>query len=115
VRNALKHAARRSQRTTKQRYLRWNQANVRSAWKRGARRQRHASGVREAVDEDALAFAAIRNALTAACARGTMNHPRPRTAIESCRVPRPPRGAGLAWRPGYHRLASAAATDARRF
>jgi hypothetical protein len=29
-----KHAARRSQRATKRRYFFWNQANVRSAWKR---------------------------------------------------------------------------------
>jgi hypothetical protein len=35
ARNAFKHTARRSQRTSKRRYLRWNQANVRSAWKRG--------------------------------------------------------------------------------
>src|SRR5919199_1755596 len=33
--NASKHAAMRSHRTTKPRYFFWNQANVRSAWKRG--------------------------------------------------------------------------------
>jgi hypothetical protein len=35
ARNALPQAARRSQRTTKQRSFRWNQATVRSAWVRG--------------------------------------------------------------------------------
>ena len=35
ARSASKHAARRSQRTTKRRYFFWHQANVRSAWNRG--------------------------------------------------------------------------------
>jgi hypothetical protein len=35
ARNASKHAALRSQRTTKRRYCFWNQAKVRSAWHRG--------------------------------------------------------------------------------
>jgi hypothetical protein len=37
-----------------------------------------------------------------------------RVCIESSRVPRQSQGSGLAWRPGCHRPASAAATDARR-
>ncbi len=80
---------------------------------RRARGQRHASGVREAVDEDAFAFPAIRDALTATFARGKRSHPRRRTATESSRVPRPAQVDALAWRPASHRLASAAATDAR--
>jgi hypothetical protein len=80
---------------------------------RGARGQRHACGIREAVDEEALAFPAIRNPLTAACARGKTSHPRRHTATESCRVPQPVRGGALAWRPASHRLASAAATGGR--
>src|ERR671914_440023 len=35
IRNAAKHAAMRSQRTTNRRYFLWNQAKVRSTWKRG--------------------------------------------------------------------------------
>jgi len=41
---------------------------------RCACRQWHASGVREAVDEDAFAFPAIGNALTTALARGKTNY-----------------------------------------
>jgi len=82
---------------------------------RGAHSQRHASGGREAVDEDAFAFPAIRDALTAAFARGKTSHPQRRTAIESARVPWLAQGAALAWQPASHRLASAAATDAPHF
>ena len=49
---------------------------------RGACRQRHACGVREAVEKHALALAARRDALTAALARGNMGRPRRRTATE---------------------------------
>jgi hypothetical protein len=63
---------------------------------RGARGQRHASGVREAVDEDAFAFPAIRDALTAPFARGKRSHPQRRTATESSRVPRPAQVGALA-------------------
>jgi hypothetical protein len=80
---------------------------------RRTRGHRHASGVREAVDEDALALPARRDALTAACARGNRRHPPRHTATASCRVPRPAPGGARAWRPGSHRPASAAATDAR--
>jgi hypothetical protein len=65
------------------------------------------------MDEDTFAFPAIGDPLTAAFARGKTSHPRRHTAIESSRVPRRARVGALAWRPASHRLASAAATDAR--
>jgi hypothetical protein len=80
---------------------------------RGTRGQRHTGAVREAMDEEALAFPALRDALTAACARGKRNQPRRHTATESSRVPRPVRVSVLAWRPASHRLATVAASDAR--
>src|SRR5918911_689527 len=66
---------------------------------RGARGQRHASTIREAMDEDTFAFPAIRDALTAAFARGKTKHPRRRTATESSHVPQQARGGVLAWQP----------------
>jgi hypothetical protein len=76
--------------------------------------QRHASTVRETVDENTFAFPAIRDALTAAFARGKRLRPRHHSATESGPVPRPARAGELASRPGSHRPASAAAIDARR-
>jgi hypothetical protein len=81
--------------------------------RRRARGQRHARGVREAVDEDACAFSAIGDALTATFARGKKSHPHHRIATESARAPRPALADGLAWPRGSHRLASAATTDVR--
>jgi hypothetical protein len=75
---------------------------------RGARGQRHARGIREAMDEEAFTFPAIRNPLTAAFARGKTSHPRRRTATESSRAPQPARVGALAWQPACHQLASAA-------
>ena len=63
---------------------------------RGAYGQRHARGIRETMDEDALAFPAIGHALTIPFARGTRNHPPRRIATESSRVPRRARGGALA-------------------
>jgi DNA methylase len=82
--------------------------------RRRAQGQWHASGVREAVDEHTFAFAAIRNTLTTAFARGNTSHPRPRTATESCRVLRQSRGFGRAWRRVCRPPASAATSDAQR-
>jgi hypothetical protein len=81
--------------------------------RRGARGHWHASRVREAVDEDAFAFPAMRDALTAAFARGKKHHRQHRTATESCHVLQPTRAAWLASPRGCHRPASAAATDGR--
>src|SRR5918999_5356090 len=82
--------------------------------RRGARGQRQARALREAMDEDAFAFAAIGDALTAAFSRGKTSRPRRRTATESCHVPQRARGGALASRPASRRPASAAATDAPR-
>jgi hypothetical protein len=80
---------------------------------RGARGPRQSRGICEGVDEKAFAFPALRDTLTAAFARGQTSHPRPHTATESCRAPRRAPVSALAWQPGPHRRASAAATDAR--
>jgi hypothetical protein len=61
--------------------------------------------------EDAFAFSAIGNPLTATFARGKTNHPRHCIATESSRAPPPAQADKLAWRRGSHRPASAAATD----
>jgi hypothetical protein len=66
--------------------------------RRRARGQRHASAVREAVDENAFAFPAIH---------------RRRIATESSRVPRPARTGGLASQPESHHLANAVTKDTR--
>jgi hypothetical protein len=74
-----------------------------------------ARGVREAVEEAPLACTTAGDALTAACARGqTSRRPR-RPATESSRVPRPARGAALAWPRACPRCATAAATDGPHF
>ena len=79
---------------------------------RRARRQRHASPIGETVDEDALAFPAMCDALTATFAKGKRSHQPPRTATESSRDPRPVQAGALASRPRFHRPAGGAATDA---
>jgi hypothetical protein len=81
---------------------------------RRARRQRPASRVCEAGDEEPFAVAARGDTLTPACARGNTRPPRPRTATESSRVPRLARIGALAWPRASPRPASAAATDAPR-
>jgi hypothetical protein len=74
-----------------------------------------ARGVREAVDEAPLACTTAGDALTAAWARGQTSRRQRRTATESSRVPRPARGAALAWPQACHRCATAAATDGPHF
>jgi hypothetical protein len=56
---------------------------------RRARGQRHTSRIRETVEEHAFPLPAMGDALTTALARGKQSRPRPHTATESTRVPRP--------------------------
>jgi hypothetical protein len=80
---------------------------------RRVRAQRHAGGIRKGMHEHGFAFPAIRDALTAAFARGNRPHPRRRTATAPFHAPQRARGGALTWPPASRRPASAAATDVR--
>ena len=71
----------------------------------------HAPCVREAMEEDALTFPPVGDAVTAAFARGKRSRRWPRTATESARALRQGRGCGLASRPASYQPASVAASD----